>query len=228
MSIDPRQLPLDPGFDDVRVRGEALAPERLTAACVRERFRNPGTWTPELRSDARLTPGAFEDPKPAAVLVLLVQRAGQLHVLLTHRARHLQAHAGQISFPGGRIEPSDDGAVAAALREASEETGLAIDRIEIFGTLPNYLTVTWFDVTPVVGTVAAPIALKLEAAEVDDAFEAPLSFLMDPRHHERRVATVQGARRFIYVMPYDDGNRERLIWGATAAIVRNLYGFLRG
>ena len=228
MSFDPRQLPLDPGFEDPRVRGEALAPQRLTPAAVRRRFLHPGKWSPELRSDPRLITQPSEPWMPAAVLVPLIQRDQQLDVLLTHRARHLQAHAGQISFPGGRIEPSDRGAVDAALREAAEEIGLSSAQIEILGTLPDYQTVTRFEVTPVVGMVAAPIALKLYAAEVEDAFEVPLSFLMDPANHQRRVAaTAPGGQRFVYAMPYHDGVRERMIWGITAALLRNLYAFLK-
>jgi len=227
MSIDPRQLPLDPGFDDPRVRGPALAPQQLTPAAVRRRFLQPVAWTPELRSDPRLTAQASEVWVPAAVLVPLIERDHRLDVLLTHRARHLQAHAGQISFPGGRIEPSDRSVVDAALREAGEEIGLTTTQIEILGTLPNYRTVTQFEVTPVVGMVAQPIVLKLEAAEVQDAFEVPLSFLMDPGNHQRRVIAARGEQRFVYTMPYYDGLREHLIWGVTAALVRNLYAFLR-
>jgi 8-oxo-dGTP pyrophosphatase MutT (NUDIX family) len=229
MSIDPRKLPLDRGFEDGRVRGEALAPERLTPEALRLCFAQPRAWTPELRSDAPPASGPDDAPKPAAVLVPLVRHDNGLSVLLTHRARHLQAHAGQISFPGGRIEASDRGPVDAALREAGEETGLAAERIEILGSLPNYLTVTRFDVTPVVGMLVAPIHLRLDAGEVEDAFEVPLPFLMDPRNHQRRVVTIAGGgTRFVYTIPYQDGLRERMIWGVTAAIVRNLYGFLSG
>jgi 8-oxo-dGTP pyrophosphatase MutT (NUDIX family) len=228
MAIDPRQLPLDPGFDDPGVRGKPLGPEQLSPAALRRRFSNPGAWTVELRSDPVARPDSTEPFKPAAVLIPLVLRDDRLSVLLTHRAAHLQDHAGQISFPGGRIEPSDRGPVQAALREASEETGLAIERIELLGTLPTYLTVTHFEVTPVVGIIAAPIALRLDASEVEDAFEVPLSFLMDPRNHQRRVATTRGEHRFVYTIPYCDGLRERMIWGVTAAILRNLYAFLRG
>jgi 8-oxo-dGTP pyrophosphatase MutT (NUDIX family) len=227
MAIDPRQLPLDRDFEDVRVRGEPLTAEQLTPAALRRRFSQPGAWKPELTSDARLGSESAEPPKPAAVLLPLVRRDEQLGVLLTHRARHLHDHAGQISFPGGRIEPSDRGAVEAALREAAEETGLDVERIELLGTLPNYLTVTRFDVTPVVGMIVAPIALRLDASEVEDAFEVPLSFLMDTRNHQRRVVSSRGERRFVYAIPYHDGLRERMIWGVTAAIVRNFYGFLR-
>ena len=143
MSIDPRQLPLDPGFDGSSVRGEPLGPEQLSPAAVRRRFSNPGPWTPELRSDPRLQSESAEASKPAAVLIPLVLRDDRFSVLLTHRAAHLQAHAGQISFPGGRIEPSDRGPVEAALREASEETGLAIERIELLAARCSIWRARW-------------------------------------------------------------------------------------
>jgi len=227
MTIDPRQLPLDRDFEDGRVRGEPLTAEQLTPAALRRSFSRPAAWQPELTSDPVSGPESVEALKPAAVLLPLVRRGDQLSVLLTQRAQHLQDHAGQISFPGGRIEPSDRGPVEAALREAAEETGLAVERIELLGTLPNYRTVTRFDVTPVVGLIAAPIALSLDASEVENAFEVPLSFLMDTRNHQRRVASAHSQRRFVYTIPYHDGLRERLIWGVTAAILRNFYGFLR-
>ena len=227
MTIDPRQLPLDRSFDDVALRGEALGAERLSPDAVRRRFLKGGPWTPELRSDPRLHPEPTELLKPAAVLIALIVREDRLSVLLTRRSAHLQDHAGQISFPGGRIEPSDQGPVEAALREASEETGLAVERIELLGTLPVYLTVTRFEVTPVVGMIEAPIALHLDASEVEDAFEVPLSFLMNPGNHQRRIATTRGEQRFVYTIPYHDGLREWMIWGITAAILRNLYAFLR-
>jgi len=226
MTIDPRQLPLDSGFDDRRVRGEPLGPELLSPAALRQRFSDPRPWVPELQSDAASGPGSTEPRTPAAVLIPLIRHDDRLGVLLTQRARHLQAHAGQISFPGGRIEPSDHGPVEAALREAAEETGLGIERIELLGRLPVYLTVTRFEVTPVVGMIAAPIAVQLDASEVEEAFEVPLAFLMDPANHQRRVVTTGGVRRFVYTIPYQDGLRERMIWGVTAAIVRNLYSYL--
>jgi 8-oxo-dGTP pyrophosphatase MutT (NUDIX family) len=230
--IDPLQLPLDRGFEDDRVRGQPLTPEQVSPAAVRRRFARPGAWTPELRSDVRLRSDPYVEPSgeatAAAVLIPLVRHEDRLTVLLTHRARHLQAHAGQISFPGGRIEAADAGPVEAALRETVEEIGLPPESIQTLGTLPNYLTVTGFDVTPVVGMIAAPLSLRLDASEVEDAFEVPLSFLMDTRNHQRRVVSVGGQQRFVYAIPYQDGPRERMIWGVTAAIVRNFYAFLRG
>ena len=215
------------------MRGRPLTPEQVSPQAVRRRFEHPGDWTPELRCDLRLGSEALREPTPAAVLIVLVRHPdrlddGRLNVLLTQRARHLQAHAGQISFPGGRIEAGDPGPVQAALRETLEETGLPPGSIEPLGTLPNYLTVTRFDVTPVVGIIAAPLTLQLDAAEVEDAFEVPLSFLMDTRNHQRRVVSAGGRNRFVYTIPYQDGAQERMIWGVTAAIVRNFYAFLRG
>jgi 8-oxo-dGTP pyrophosphatase MutT (NUDIX family) len=227
MAIDPLQFPLDPGFEQDSARGIALGPERLSAAAVRRRFLQPGPWRAELTGDDRMDDDGAQ-PAAAAVLIVLVQRDERLTVLFTHRARHLQAHAGQISFPGGRIEQADRGPVEAALREAAEETGLPAARIDVLGQLPVYRTITRFDVTPVVGLIASPFTLALARDEVEDAFEVPLSFLMDPRNHQRRVAGVRGERRFVYAMPFHDGRREHFIWGATAAIVRNFYGFLRG
>jgi 8-oxo-dGTP pyrophosphatase MutT (NUDIX family) len=226
MGIDPRLLPLDPAFEEPRVRGEAIGLACLSPAAVRARFSNPRPWVPELRSDI-LRSDLAKPRKPAAVLIALIERDEQLTVLLTQRAGHLHDHAGQISFPGGRIEPTDRGPIDAALREAAEETGLETGRIEVLGVLPVYSTVTRFDVTPVVGMIAAPIAVQLDEAEVDEAFEVPLSFLMDPANQERRIATAGGEQRFVYTMPYHDGLRERMIWGVTAAMVRNLYDFLR-
>lgn len=225
MSIDPRQLPLDPSFDDRRVRGEPLSAAQLSPAAVRLRFANPRPWTAQLRSDV-LRSELAEPRKPAAVLIPLIQHGDCFTVLLTQRARHLHVHAGQISFPGGGVEPVDGGPVDAALREAAEETGLGIERIEVLGMLAVYSTVTRFDVTPVVGIISAPIAVKLDKGEVEDAFEVPLAFLMDTANHQRRIVTTGDARRFVYTIPYQDGSRERMIWGVTAAIVRNLYSYL--
>jgi len=224
--IDPRQLPLDSGFDDLRARGEAIAAERLTPQALRRRFSVSAPWTPEIVSDAALAE-AGEPRKPAAVLIPLMRTGERVDVLLTHRARNLSDHAGQISFPGGRIEPSDTDPVGAALREASEETGLPIERIELLGALPVYVTITRFEVTPVVGMIEAPVKWKLDSSEVEDAFEVPLAFLMDPGNHQRRIATARGERRLVYSIPYQDGSQERFIWGVTAAIVRNLYAFLK-
>jgi 8-oxo-dGTP pyrophosphatase MutT (NUDIX family) len=233
LAIDPRQLALDPSFESDPARGIALDPSRLTAEAVRRRFQTAGPWTAALKADERAGPVASGAAVPAAVLIALLHRqdgldGNGLNVLLTHRALHLPTHAGQVSFPGGRIDDGDRGPVDAALREAEEEIGLPAGRIEVLGTLPTYLTITHFEVTPVVGLVAAPVALQLARDEVQDAFEVPLSFLMDPANHQRRMVQTAEPPRFVYAMPFQDGARERFIWGVTAAILRNFYDFLRG
>ena len=155
---------------------------------------------------------------PAAVLVPLVDRPEGYTVLLTQRTAHLEHHAGQISFPGGRAEAEDIGPVETALREAEEEIGL--DRrhvVEIAGFLDLYQTVTGFLITPVVGFVTPPFELTLDAFEVAEAFEVPLDFILDPDHHEYHSMVYKGQNRRYYVIPYQD----RFIWGATAAMLVN-------
>jgi len=160
---------------------------------------------------------------PAAVLVPLVDREGGFSVILTQRTSDLKAHAGQISFPGGRMEPDDLNAEATALREAQEEIGLARTRVEILGRLDPYRTVTGFDVIPVVGALTPPLALKAGPAEVADIFEVPLAFFLNPANHQRHTRTLAtGATRAYYAMPYGD----RYIWGATAGMLLNLYEVL--
>ena len=140
-------------------------------------------------------------------------------VLLTQRTAHLKDHAGQISFPGGKIDAADASPMAAALREADEEIGLAADRIEPIGYLDLYLTTFGFRIVPVVARVAPEFALTLNRDEVDDAFEVPLAFLMSPENHQRKSREWNGLTRHFYEMPFG----ERYIWGATAGILRNLY-----
>lgn len=163
-------------------------------------------------------------PASASVLVPLVRREHGLQVLLTRRTDHLRTHAGQISFPGGRQEPEDADEVSTALREAREEIGLQPDDLEVFSTLPVYTTVTQFIVTPVLAFVAPHRALRLDPAEVAEAFEVPLAFLMDPANHQRHRFEMDGQSREFLSMPWTDPTgREQFIWGATAAMLRNLY-----
>ena len=222
--FDPESIPHDPAFDRT-VRGPAVAAERLRPSGLRERFAQPPAWQPELSADPRLFNLDIE-PRPAAVLVPLVVHDGDVRVLLTERTAHLTDHAGQISFPGGRVEEGDEGPVATALRETEEEIGLAARAVEVLGVLPEYSTVTGYRVTPVVGLVERPFSLTLDAFEVSEAFEVPLAFLMDPAHHERRLVTLSGHSRTFYAIPYA-ATRRYFIWGATAAMLRNLYHFLR-
>ena len=223
--FDPESVPADPAFDDPHVRGSAVPAERLSPARLRARFASPPSWQPEVRTDGRLL-NLDAEPRPAAVLIALVQRPHGLSVLLTERTAHLHDHAGQISFPGGRIDATDADAVAAALREAREEIGLNAHAVEVIGALPEYVTATSYRVTPVVSLVAEPQPLRLDPFEVAEAFEVPLQFLMNPAHHERRLVEWAGARRTFYAMPFT-AQRRYFIWGATAAMLRNLYHFLR-
>ncbi len=162
---------------------------------------------------------------PAAVLVPLVERAEGYTVLLTQRTAHLEHHAGQISFPGGRAEATDASPVETALREAEEEIGLHRRHVvEIAGFLDLYQTVTGFLVTPVVGLVTPPFELTLDEFEVAEVFEVPLEFILDPSHHERRGMFYKGQQRSYYVVPYEN----RFIWGATAAMLVNFARRLAG
>ena len=157
--------------------------------------------------------------REAAVLVPLIEHEDGIHVLLTERSGDLSSHAGQVAFPGGRIDPEDDGPVDAALREAEEEVGLDRSFVNVVGFLDAYETGTRFRVVPVVGFVKPGFELTLNPGEVDEAFEVPLAFLMDPENHERHSATWKGKRRTFYAMPYDG----HYIWGATAGMIVNLY-----
>ena len=161
---------------------------------------------------------------PAAVLVPLVARGQVPTVLLTRRTDHLHHHPGQISFPGGRVEEADTSPIDTALRETQEEIGLDRRHIELIGTLPDYLTGTGFRVTPVVGLVTPPFELTLDAFEVAEAFEVPLSHFLDPANHEQHSIVHEGRVRQFHAMPYQG----YFIWGATAGIIMSLYRVLRG
>jgi 8-oxo-dGTP pyrophosphatase MutT (NUDIX family) len=163
-------------------------------------------------------------PVPAAVLVPIFNQPGGLTLMLTQRTAHLHDHAGQISFPGGRVDERDADRTATALREAEEETGLSPSRVEIIGRLPDYDIPTGFRVTPVVGWVEPPFDLKPDPFEVADVFEVPLVFLLDPANHQRHSDMKNGRIRYYYSMPYGDRN----IWGATAGMLHSLYRILAG
>lgn len=199
--------------------------DRLQPDAIRARFRNPPEWSPEMVNDRILLKA--RTPAAAAVLVPLVVREHGLTVLLTQRTAHLNDHAGQISFPGGRCEPLDNGPVHTAMRETIEEIGLHERHIEVIGDLPVYTTATNFHVTPVVGLVHPPFELKPDTFEVAEVFEVPLHFLMDAANHQRNAFVTDDGERFFYSMPWrNDDGREYYIWGATAAMLRNLYRML--
>ncbi len=180
---------------------------------------------PRLRGDHD-HPGVTPSPGPlksAAVLVPLVERADGFTILLTKRTDHLTDHAGQISFPGGRIEADDPSPEAAALREAEEEIGLARDRVEVVGRLDPYHTTTGYAVMPIVGLVPPGLTLRPDPFEVAEIFEVPLDFVLDPTNVERHSRDWRGTTRHFFVLPY----QQWYIWGATAGMLVNLAETLR-
>jgi 8-oxo-dGTP pyrophosphatase MutT (NUDIX family) len=217
-NFDPRVVPVI-GID---THLPAVAQEALSPAALRERFRAPPAWRPEIWAERRAAP---RQPARASVLVPIVMRERPA-VILTERTTHLSTHSGQVAFPGGRRDDTDSDDTHTALREAHEEIGLESGMIELLGQLPTYTTGTQFIITPVVALVRPDYRLTLNAYEVADAFEVPLDFLMNPAHHRRHAIEWANARREWFSMSYMDGTTERLVWGATAAMLRNFYRFL--
>ncbi len=223
---DPRSVPVIgvdahlPALDAVHWQPENLAAQ----------LAGLQGWVPPLGGDGGVMP-EVASLRPAAVLFPLVRRPEGATVLLTQRTAHLRAHAGQVSFPGGRLEAGDASAAAGALREAQEEVGLCPASVEVLGALPPYRTVTAFEVTPVVAWVHPPLSLHADPHEVQDIFEVPLDFLMNPAHHRRHRIVVRERTRQFLSMPWrgrglSGEEREFFIWGATAAMLRNFYHLL--
>lgn len=229
LGFDPREIPW------TRPAGEwpALPPDWLMPDRLQHIFANPLDWTPELQREISVSQ---RPPKEAAVLIPIVLRGkkgSEPHVLLTQRTMNLSTHAGQIAFPGGKVDASDASVEAAALREAEEEVGLASSFVQILGTMPRYVTGTSFHITPVVGLVSADHVIQPNAFEVESVFEVPLSFLMNPANHRFHQWDRDGVTRQWYSMPYTEhlphSNHqptERFIWGATAGMIRNFYRFI--
>lgn len=216
--FDPENLPIHSIADET-----AVPSERLSAAALRQRFSQPPAWVAEHTDEHLLS--SIVTFKQASVLIPLVMREAGMTLILTQRAAHLNDHAGQISFPGGRFEERDISPIETALREAHEEIGLDRRHVDVIGSLPRYRTGTGYEVTPVVALLEPPFELVSDPFEVASIFEVPLAFLMDAKNHQRRSLELPdgaGLRTF-YAMPY----QQYFIWGATAGMLRNLFHLLR-
>jgi 8-oxo-dGTP pyrophosphatase MutT (NUDIX family) len=204
--------------------------EPLSVGWLRRQFATAAAPAESLYGDEGTLAERAQARTPAAVLVPIVNRVSEnpaedpagLTVLLTVRAPHLKMHSGQVSFPGGRIDPQDASPESAALREAREEIGLDAGRVELLGRLPDYLTGTGYRITPVVGVLSPPFELTPDPAEVTEVFEVPLAVLLDPANHRRDSREWQGRTRRFFVIPHE----RHYIWGATAGMLVNLHRFL--
>jgi 8-oxo-dGTP pyrophosphatase MutT (NUDIX family) len=190
---------------------------------IAQQLARPAPTDARGMSDGFRLPGREGRATPAAVLVPVVNRPQGLTMLLTQRSADLPDHPGQISFPGGRVEPEDASLAHAALREATEEVGLPADRVDVLGQLATYETVTGYHVTHIVGWVEPPFSLLPDPVEVADVFEVPLAFLLDPANQQRQFRMLGTQRRDFWAIPYG----ERYIWGATAAMLMILDRTLR-
>lgn len=198
---------------------------------ITERLNHRGDHDrPPVRGDFDLAPHLRRisppesELRPAAVLIPLFEREDELHVLFTRRADHLANHAGQISFPGGRVDPEDPDPVETALREAEEEVALERRFVDVVGSLEPYVSGTGFRITPVVGFLKYGFSVRPHEAEVAEIFDVPFDFLMDPANRQRHVKEWKGTTRPYYAMPYG----RHYIWGATAGILVNLWERLYG
>jgi len=216
--FDPRLVPVV----HVDTNLPSLAKNRLSADFLRHRFVTPPIWRPDFIAESLSIKRA---PVAASVLIAVVQRP-EPTVLLTQRTTHLTTHSGQIAFPGGKQDAGDADFRATALREAREEVGLQSEFVQVIGSLPIYATGSGYSITPVVALVREGFSIVRNPWEVDEVFEVPLAFLMNPANHRRHVLERPGMRREWLSMPYQDGETERYIWGATAGILRNFYRLL--
>ncbi len=220
-----------PGFDPLVqpiISSEILQPlskASLQLDFISSAFAHPVEWKVEpifadsFQADVLGHHGVIK----AAVFVALVQRPAGVHVVFTRRASHLYDHAGQISFPGGRIESTDTDAIAAAIRETHEEIGVAPEFIDIIGTQPSFLTSTRFTMKPVIGVIRPGFTISPDRTEVAEVFEVPLSVLMDTGVHRLHQASLPGGgHRYYFSITW----KSYFIWGATAALIRNFYHYL--
>ena len=194
----------------------------LDVAGLRERLRSRPAPAASVYGDDGAPERQAAGVIPAAVLVAVIEHLGEPSVLFTRRTAQLKKHSGQISFPGGRTEPGDPSVEFTALRETHEEIGLPPEKVEVIARLPEYFTRTGFRVTPIVGVVQPPLELVPDAREVDEIFEVPLAFILDSANH-RRASRVIGGRTAHY---YEIEHNGRVIWGATAGMIVNLYRML--
>jgi 8-oxo-dGTP pyrophosphatase MutT (NUDIX family) len=213
LPVDEVKAPSQEFFARARARLNREVPAALTDVDAPVRIRGDLDLDPALWEKA-----GVKATRPAAVLIPVVERA-EPGVLLTQRTPDLKSHSGQIAFPGGKIDPTDNSPQAAALREAHEEIGLDAKFIDPIGYLDLYLTFSGFRILPLLARVDPGYRLTINPAEVTEAFEVPLDFLMQPGNHQRLKRDWQGIERHYYAMPFG----ERYIWGVTAGILRNLY-----
>lgn len=192
-------------------------------AALRKRFDERPVWTPEWFHESD---GGLFAPIKAAVLIPIVIRP-EPTVVLTRRSARLKTHSGQVAFPGGKLDPEDASPIAAALREAAEEVAIPTSSVEVLGQMPGYVTGSGFEVTPVVGLIPAGLVYQPNPDEVDEVFEVPLSFLLNPANHRHHLFKTEQYERQWLSMPYVDAGKEHYIWGVTASIIRNLYRFLQ-
>ena len=216
--FDPKQIPVT-GVDGHLPK---IAPNSLTVAYISGRFADGHVWAPEFISEPIFT----DRPSVAASVLIPIVLRDQPTVLLTERTLNLSSHSGQIAFPGGRADDADADPVETALRETQEEVGLSAESFQVVGVLPTYTTGSGYVVSPVVAFIQPDFSVCPNPFEVADVFEVPLEYLMDPANHRHHLVEWAGAHREWLSMPYQNGDKERFIWGATAGILRNLYRFL--
>lgn len=205
-------------MDDVSAQPFSVKDFRTRAALERGPYAGVDygdhRWNPDIE------PLFLQRPlRDAAVLIPVIDHGDRASVLLTKRAEKLTTHSGQVAFPGGRIDATDPSPEEAALREAEEEIGLDRRFVDVIGRMPDYVSGSGFRIAPVLSVVRPGFFLTINQDEVDDAFEVPLSFLMDPANHTRDSRIWENKERFFYTMPYDG----RYIWGVTAGIIRTVY-----
>ena len=216
--FDPRRVPVVGTDEHLPV----VPAQAQTAQALRARFAHPPRWEPEVMLEKKFM---NRPPAHASVLIAVVLRE-QPTVLLTERTAHLSTHSGQVAFPGGRADPEDATPAHTALREAEEEVGLAPEFVEVLGALPTYVTGSSIIITPVVALVRPDCVLRPNPYEVADLFEVPLDFLLNPANHRRHVFNLDGVHREWFSMPYQQGDKNHFIWGATAGMLRNFYRFM--